>query len=183
MTALVIGGSGSGKSAWAEDFLCRRCGKRQKYYIATMQVFGEEGQKKVERHRRMREGKGFLTIEQPLDIERAAAGLRREDAPGRAALLECVSNLAANEMFGEEGEIPCERVVERIVRGIGELERQFSLLVIVTNNVFEDGILYGASTLRYMEALGQINERLAKEAELVTEVSAGIPLVWKGAAQ
>ena len=53
MITLVLGGSGSGKSAYAEHLLD---GKTNKYYIATMQVYDAEGEKKVARHRRLREG-------------------------------------------------------------------------------------------------------------------------------
>ena len=60
MITLVLGGSGSGKSAYAEHLLD---GKTNKYYIATMQVYDAEGEKKVARHRRLRAGKGFVTIE------------------------------------------------------------------------------------------------------------------------
>ena len=44
MITLVLGGSGSGKSAYAEHLLD---GKTNKYYIATMQVYDAEGEKKV----------------------------------------------------------------------------------------------------------------------------------------
>ena len=59
MTVLVIGGSGSGKSSFAEDVL-EKFPESRKYYIATMQIYDEEGKKKVERHRRIRKEKGFF---------------------------------------------------------------------------------------------------------------------------
>ena len=101
MMTLIIGGSGSGKSVYAEDYMVSISEDRKKYYIATMQIYDEEGKRKVERHRMLRGGKGFSTIEQPVDIGKAAEKLEAED---RTALLECVSNLTANEMFS--GEVP-----------------------------------------------------------------------------
>ena len=53
---LVIGGSGSGKSAYAEKVALECQKEKRHFYLATMHVFGEEGQKKVERHKRMRAG-------------------------------------------------------------------------------------------------------------------------------
>lgn len=47
MMVLIIGGSGSGKSAYAEEYIGRIAGKGNKYYLATMQFFDEEGKKKV----------------------------------------------------------------------------------------------------------------------------------------
>lgn len=46
MMVLIIGGSGSGKSAYAEEYIGRIAGKGNKYYLATMQVFDEEGKKR-----------------------------------------------------------------------------------------------------------------------------------------
>ena len=41
-------------------------------YVATMRPFDEEGEKRIERHRRMRDGKGFLTVECYEKMERLA---------------------------------------------------------------------------------------------------------------
>ena len=62
MIYLVTGGSGSGKSAYAEEKLCS-LGNDNRIYFATMEVSDKEGRKKVERHRKLREGKAFTTIE------------------------------------------------------------------------------------------------------------------------
>ena len=98
MMVLIIGGSGSGKSAYAEEYIGRIAGKGNKYYLATMQVFDEEGKKKVARHQRLRKNKGFLTIEQPIEIEKTLPKIKA----GSSVLLECISNLTANEMFLSE---------------------------------------------------------------------------------
>ena len=58
MRILLTGGSACGKSTYAEALAMRFSLPR--YYIATMRVFGEEGQKKVDQHRKMREAKTLL---------------------------------------------------------------------------------------------------------------------------
>ena len=63
MLILVTGGSGSGKSAFAEQKAVSLAAGGELVYLATMQVYGEEGKKKVERHRQLRRGKGCETIE------------------------------------------------------------------------------------------------------------------------
>ena len=95
--------------------------------------------------------------------------------PAGAVLLECMSNLAANEMFSREQPVDRETVIAKILQGIEVLRKQADPLVIVTNNVFEDGIAYDSATIEYIEALGRVNERLAAEADEVVEVVAGIP--------
>ena len=68
MFALIFGGSGSGKSEYAEKLSCELAQKNEKYYIATMIPYGEEGKKRVERHKKLREGKDFYTIEQTMHV-------------------------------------------------------------------------------------------------------------------
>ena len=200
MITLIIGGSGSGKSAYAEDYVLAAAADLPKYYIATMQVYDAEGERKVERHRRLRAGKGFVTIEQPTDIGKAGIKIAgnawneqekgdihevdgmdapNEEKQGGVALLECMSNLVANEMFSGEQMPETDAVVRCVTEGIEALAKQLTHLVIVSNNVFEDGIAYDASTLRYIEALGRINTRLADLADHVLEVVVGISVTVK----
>lgn len=175
MITLVIGGSGSGKSAYAEGFLDSFRGT--KYYLATMQVWDEEGRQKVKRHRKLREGKGFLTLEQPYDLDKVKAGITAKPC---ALLLECVSNLVANEMFRGEKMLPKDTVAEKIIADINSLAKEAREMVIVTVNVFEDGIRYDDSTMEYIGALAQVNCALAAFADTVTEVVVGIPVRIKG---
>ena len=114
MIYLVTGGSGSGKSAYAESLLSEFENIRSRYYIATMQVYGEEGKKRVERHRRLRAGKGFITSEQTVQIEQALKKFKDSDKMSYVALVECVSNLTANEMFDENGQRSEDEVVRRV---------------------------------------------------------------------
>lgn len=200
MIQLVLGGSGSGKSAFAEE-LVLKTGAGCKFYIATMKVYGEEEQKKILRHQILRKNKGFYTVEQPVDVNFACKKIsenqmlksenEKEDFPKTAVLLECVSNLTANEMFrtdsaeadkecaerdaGTEIEIREAAVSEKIINDIRQLSENCDELIIVTNNVFEDGINYDSVTKAYMKALGKINCELSMLADKVYEITVGIP--------
>ena len=96
MIHLVTGGSGSGKSAYAEQCILDFGGTRR-VYIATMQPFGAEGQARIARHRKMRAAKKFSTIECYTNLKEV------ELEPGSDVLLECMSNLTANETFDPSG--------------------------------------------------------------------------------
>ena len=181
MMILVTGGSGSGKSAYGEQRILDG-GQSSRYYIATMEVYGEEGQRKVLRHQRLRSGKGFVTVECKRNL--GFLRLPEEDSSGevkKAVLLECVSNLAANEMFGfqKEKEESTEELAERLGRDITALGTQAELFVVITNEVGSDGIIYDDSTAAYIRLLGLLNQYLARAADEVVEVVYGIEVVHK----
>lgn len=52
-------------------------------------------------------------------------------------------------------------------------------LVIVTNEIFSDGIEYDPETIRYQAYLGEINRKMADMAGSVVEVVYGIPVTVK----
>lgn len=176
MMTLVIGGSCSGKSAYAEDYLTALSGGKKKYYLAAMEAHDRESRERIERHRRARAGKHFLTIEQPVRIQDAAA---RMETGEKTALLECVSNLTANEMFGAREPKPEAVVIKEVTEGIVLLHEKLTHFVLVSNNVFEDGRVYDRGTMAYLRAMGEINRRLAAMADEVVEVVAGIPVILK----
>ena len=181
MLILVTGGSCSGKSGFAEKLLAETGADTKKYYIATMDAADAESRARVQRHRAQRVGKGFATIEQARNVHLAAEEIQAESKiPERtAALLECMSNLTANEMFGVDKVQPEQVVIEKVCRDIAQLEKTLDLLIIVTNNVFEDGVQYDESTESYLRALGRMNAWLAERAEQVYEVVVGVPVLWK----
>ena len=92
-------------------------------------------------------------------------------------LLECMSNLVANEIFSPNGRK--ENVVDIICDGVKKINSLAEHMVIVTNDVFADGANYDESTNDYIAKLGEINCRLGTIADEVYEVAAGIPVRYK----
>ncbi len=185
MKTLVYGGSGSGKSAYAESLALESICEK-KFYVATMKVFDAEGERKVMRHRKLREGKNFILIEQAENIGAAADKLRGycgdndKKGAGNFALLECMSNLVANEMFGEDCGIPsAKEVAKKVYRDMEEFLAAFDDVVVVSNNIFEDGIEYDEPVKEYIRALGMVNMWLTQTFDRVVEVVAGIPVEVK----
>lgn len=168
---LLTGGSACGKSSYGEKLCVSFPGAR--YYIASMVPYGEGGQEKIQRHRRLRQGKGFETIERYRDV-----GSLRLSERG-TALLECICNLTANEMFDDGGNFIDP--YDKVMAGVENLNRQCDHLVVITNDVGSDWESYDPGTRAYVQALGRINAALAAQADAVYELVCGIPLVRKGA--
>lgn len=173
MKTLVIGGAASGKSEYAESLLKSA---EKKLYIATMQPFGEDAHQRIARHRTLRANKGFATLERFTALD----ALAESQLPfGCSALLECLGNLVANELFSPDG--AKEKAESTILDGIKVLIGRCRHLVVVTNDVFVDGITYDADTERYLTLLGRCNAVLAAQFDVVVEVVCGIPILLKGA--
>ena len=171
MLELVTGGSGSGKSAYAESRICEynRQAPKPLFYIATMFPYGEETEKKIERHRILRKGKGFETLEWYTGLK---LHLEEGSLQGSDVLFECMSNLVANEMYMESG-AGCH-ADQAILEGIRELNQQCSNLVIVTNEVFSESVPDSPEMKEYKRILGRINCEIAAMADQVTQVIYGI---------
>ena len=70
MFILITGGSGSGKSEFAEAQILR-LSREKRIYLATMKCFDEESKKRIARHRKMRAEKQFETVEWYLNLKKA----------------------------------------------------------------------------------------------------------------
>ena len=203
MLHIVYGGSASGKSSYAESFAMSLQGDGRLLYIATMYPYkwntteiDPETMQRIERHRAMRADKGFDTVECYRHVEHIVA--KRQDV----LLLECMSNLLANEMYlepdadagsdvektGIGGNASSDMtemmspVSKKIVQALIDLSARVQDVVIVTNDVFSDGgnLTYDESTREYVKNLAEINCALAREATTVTEIVCGIPVKIKG---
>lgn len=189
MLHIVYGGSASGKSSYAESFAMSLQGEGRLLYIATMYPYkwntteiDPETMQRIERHRAMRADKGFDTVECYRHVEHIV--VKRQDV----LLLECMSNLLANEMYlepdsnaGSDMAETMSPVSNKIVQALIDLSTRVQELVIVTNDVFSDGgsLTYDESTREYVKNLAEINCALARVAETVTEVVCGIPVIVK----
>ncbi len=175
MVIFITGGSGSGKSEYAEKRavkLRKKSEKARLVYVATMEPLDEESERRVERHRHMRADKSFETRECYTHLEELTVGNQE------ILLLECLSNLTANEMFSSNGR--GRQVVSVIKKGLQHLIRQSKDLIVVGNNVFEDGMQYEETTEHYLKQMAELHCFLAEQADEVIEVVCGLPVFWKG---
>lgn len=173
MLTLIFGASKSGKSLLGETIAIHQQ-KGRLFYIATMHNTDDECTERIKRHQALRKDKDFITIEQAIGID---AIKPEKDA---TYLLECISNLVANEMYDEGG--AKENTVTKILSDITNLSNKSSNVIIITNDVFSDITLQDRFCMDYLKIAGTINCELAKIADVVIESVATTPLYYKGKA-
>ena len=103
---------------------------------------------------------------------------------GSAVLLEDLSNLLANEIYLPGGQLAIkerteEQLAEAVLGPVLALAERASVLVVVTNEIFSDGVLYDEETEAFRKDLAILNRAIASRADAVYEVVAGIPLIMK----
>lgn len=160
---LITGGARSGKSMRAEtrarDFLGKPV------YIATAEALDAEMRERIERHR-ARRGRDWLERETPLEL---VAALGETDGAG-ARLVDCLTLWLSNLMHAErdwkmEGSL--------LVEALG---RQISPVVLVTNEVGLGIVPDNALARRFRDAAGLLNQMIARAADEVELVVAGLPM-------
>lgn len=175
MIVFIVGGSKSKKSYYGEkisESLFNNIGNL--YYLATMKPYDKEDLKRIDEHIKSRDGHGYKTLEVQRDIISIIDIINAEDT----ILLDSITSLATNEMFPSEKIV--ENIREKIVDEISKISTKVRNLVIVSDYVFSDGIIYDECTENFRRELGKINFDIAKISDVVIESSFGNLIVHKG---
>ncbi len=184
---LILGGARSGKSAYAVE-LARRMDVPTTY-VATAEAIGAEMAERIRQHQRDRPA-SWRTLEEPLAIaERIASEVERESA----VIVDCLTVWLGNlmEKYVHKADILTERgVAQTRRRTLEELarlcqlpgQRQFQLLV-VSNQVGAGLVPLSPLGRAYRALLGEANQFVARHANKVLLMVAGIPVDVKALAQ
>ncbi len=159
-TTLVLGGAASGKSRYAESLF-----DGPAVYIATAEAGDAEMAERIARHR-ARRGPCWTTVEAPRRLPEA---LRQ--ARGMPVLADCLTLWLSNALAA--GREPDTGAL------LEALANRSAQTVLVSN---ETGMgLVPATPLgrRFREAQGRLNEEVARFADRVVFVAAGLPLPLK----
>jgi adenosylcobinamide kinase/adenosylcobinamide-phosphate guanylyltransferase len=174
MRIFISGGCKNGKSYYAQN-LAKAQRACPLYYIATMKSVDAEDDERIKRHRLDREGWGFTTVEQALDIEKITD---RCDCGG-SFLLDSLTALLANEMFLSDGTVN-ELGAEKTAKGLVQLTDNIKDIVMVSDYIYSDAFLYDTLTEKFRRALAEIDRRAAQICDVVLEITYAGVIVHKG---
>ena len=178
MKIFISGGCKNGKSYYAQHLAHAQWAKHQTgslYYIATMRPVDTEDDDRIARHRREREGWGFLAIEQPVDIEKILEVTGNENS----FLLDSLTALLANEMFMPDGKVN-ELAADKIIAALLQITKKIKNIVIVSDYIYSDAILYDPLTTQYKESLARIDRTAAENSDVVLEIAYTNVIIHKG---
>lgn len=174
MRIILIGGSKSGKSTAAQR-LCRHLAAGAPlYYWATMTPRDSEDHQRILRHIADREGWGFRTIERSTGLTAALPDIDKRGA----VLLDSVTAALSETMFGPEFDA---NAAETVTAELLAVSRHSAHFVCVCDDLWRGGEDYQDWTEVYVRGLAQVCRALAAEFDVVCDMAAGLPYVWKGA--
>ncbi|WP_024510414.1 bifunctional adenosylcobinamide kinase/adenosylcobinamide-phosphate guanylyltransferase [Bradyrhizobium sp. ARR65] len=160
---LITGGARSGKSTRAEQRALSFPGKP--VYIATAEALDEEMRARIARHR-ARRGNDWIEREVPIEL---AAALDESDGAG-ARLVDCLTLWLSNLMHAQrDWRIEGDKLS-------AALSRQRSPVVLVTNEVGLGIVPDNALAREFRDAAGLLNQVIARVADEVEFVVAGLPI-------
>jgi adenosylcobinamide kinase / adenosylcobinamide-phosphate guanylyltransferase len=163
---LVLGGARSGKSRFAEE-LIEQAGQPA-LYLATAEPHDDEMRARIAAHRARRGGL-WTTIEEPVEIVNA---LLAETA--RPVLIDCLTLWLSN-LMGAQRDIGFE--IERL---LAVLPRLKAPVVMVANEVGLGIVPENVLAREFRDHAGRLNQGVARLAQRVVFMAAGLPLALKG---
>jgi len=175
MRIFISGGCKNGKSSYAQYLAKRQKQSGPLYYVATMSAVDYEDEKRIENHQIDREGLGFITVEQPKEIEHI---LKKCDLKG-SFLLDSLTALLGNEMFSSSGSFD-GNAYDRIASGLADILSRIENIVIVSDFIYSDAIIYDPLTELYRKSLAYLDRVAAEQCDIVLETAYMQIIVHKG---
>lgn len=183
---LILGGQKSGKSRRAE-LLARswlaQSPEHRAVLIATAQPWDEEMRERIARHQQDRAIRvpKLHTVEEPLQL---ATALVSHSQPQTLVVVDCLTLWLTNLLMPAENsgqkEAPAQDIWAQVAIFLRAIEEAAGPVVLVGNEIGLGVIPLGRETRAFVDALGRLNQDLARTCERVTFMAAGLPLTLKG---
>jgi adenosylcobinamide kinase/adenosylcobinamide-phosphate guanylyltransferase len=184
---LVLGGARSGKSRFAEQAAID-LGK-DVVYVATATVYDDEMQQRINRHIDDRPAH-WLTVEEPLLL---AQVLKHHADKDTCLLVDCLTLWLTNVLMAEQGHstgstgtiettessVVAQSLAEYKEELLATLVTLPGQVILVSNEVGQGIVPMGELSRRFVDEAGWLHQDIARIANKVTLVVAGLPMVLK----
>ena len=175
---LILGGARSGKSSYAQN-LAEETGKSVTF-LATAQALDDEMSARIQKHRAERPAH-WATLEIPLDIATHVRQIRSD-----IVILDCITLLVSNLLmqFVQQNLVDEALFMSSLQKEMNELLSILRTIdqhwLIISNEVGLGLVPEYQMGRVYRDGLGWANQKLAREAEKIVFMVAGIPMIVKG---
>lgn len=172
---LLLGGARSGKSSFAEQI--GRDSGQPVLFIATATAGDEEMAERIRKHQASRPAH-WQTLELPLEL-----GKNLAPPLPQIVIVDCITLLVTNVLLSLPENAPAEAVMEKVQVEINNLiaaQARIGGQWLVVSNEVGLGLVppYPLGRI-YRDALGWANQQLARAAQRVIFMVAGIPMLVK----
>lgn len=168
---LILGGARSGKSSLAEK-IAKESGKHV-IYVATATVHDDEMQQRIERHIDDRPSH-WTTVEEPIKLAEVLTQYSNEDV---CILVDCLTLWLTNLLMKKTDCVADYKA--ELLQVLAATDSFSGPIILVSNEVGQGIVPMGALSRRFVDEAGWLHQDIARVAQQVTFVVAGLPLVLK----
>jgi len=176
MKIFITGGIGSGKSSFAlkkAEEISEKYKISKKIFVATAEPFDDEMRLKIQNHKKEREGLGWETREEPMNIWNAF-----EEEKNFLAIVDCITTWLGNIFFYFRKDMnKIDDILESFKRFV--LSQNFGVMIFISNECGQGIIPQDELTRLWLRKLSEINKFLAQMSDEVYFMVSGIPMKLK----
>ena len=188
---LIIGGARSGKSSLAENYA--KSSNLPVTYIATAQAFDREMQQRIAQHQADRPDHWQL-VESPLLLAKTIESVVENSQQDICILVDCLTLWLSNSLCkpnveaGHTSECNLDYWQQEKQQFLAQLEsiklrlsdkKQRVEIILVSNEVGHGIVPMGELSRQFVDQAGWLHQAIAKVADNVEFVMAGLPLTLK----
>ncbi|MBI2119884.1 MAG: bifunctional adenosylcobinamide kinase/adenosylcobinamide-phosphate guanylyltransferase [Elusimicrobia bacterium] len=168
----ILGGAESGKSSFAVNLLKKAKGKKGFVATCVAGVAGDPEMKiKIKKHKKERPF-NWTTFEAAGTPFKLNFDHKKIDSLLIDSLTLWVSSLMLQNFKKEDARNKCKKF-------LNEVKQKFKQIVIVSDEVGQGIVPENPDARRFRQILGAVNQEVAKTANKVFMITAGIPLLLK----
>jgi adenosylcobinamide kinase/adenosylcobinamide-phosphate guanylyltransferase len=178
-STLIIGGARSGKSYFAQELALKSGG--DVLFVATAEAGDEEMKQRIEAHRKARPPT-WKTLEATTNV---GSQITRNIGKAQTVIIDCITLLVNNIFQQHDQKLDAASLEKAVMAEIEELvnciDHVDASFIIITNEVGLGLVPADKTSRLYRDLLGKANQALAKHADEVYLMLAGIPVTIKTA--